>query len=201
MFGAWPDLLVRLDIWHFMRRIARGVTTDCHPLYGPFMSKLSACIFKWCPDDVKQLQKAKRAELAARHITDPSDHDVQLRMTKKELSLHCQRTTRGTTETTYLLKDLLTTYDGDAGKDTLGTPLLDSERIWEIWKIQEKHVRCIQDPHGVQLYTRTGTLTKGGVQLPMYRCARGSTSLESFHLHLARFIPGKYIFKIHDYFH
>lgn len=29
-----------------------------------------------------------------------------------------------------------------------------------------------------------------GIRLPVYRCARGSTSLESFHLHLARFIPG-----------
>ena len=40
----------------------------------------------------------------------------------------------------------------------------------------------------MQLYTQTGRLTKGGVILLVYRCARGSTSLESFHLH--RFIPG-----------
>uniref|UniRef100_A0A0F8CJ42 DUF6729 domain-containing protein n=1 Tax=Larimichthys crocea TaxID=215358 RepID=A0A0F8CJ42_LARCR len=38
------------------------------------------------------------------------------------------------------------------------------------------------------LYTETGRLTKGGVSLPVYRCARGSTSLESFHIN--RFIPG-----------
>lgn len=43
---------------------------------------------------------------------------------------------------------------------------------------------------GVQLYTVTGHLKKGGVTLPILRCARGSTSLESFHLHIARFIPG-----------
>ncbi|XP_056120631.1 uncharacterized protein LOC130097715 [Rhinichthys klamathensis goyatoka] len=33
-------------------------------------------------------------------------------------------------------------------------------------------------------------MTKGGIILPVYRCARGSTSLESFHNHLNRFIPG-----------
>ena len=33
-------------------------------------------------------------------------------------------------------------------------------------------------------------MTKGNSKLPVYRCARGSTSLESFHLHIARFIPG-----------
>ncbi|XP_047220707.1 uncharacterized protein LOC124867991 [Girardinichthys multiradiatus] len=59
-----------------------------------------------------------------------------------------------------------------------------------IWDTQRRHLSCIQDPPGVQLFTQTGTLTKGGISLPVYRCARGSTSLESFHLHLDRFIPG-----------
>jgi len=34
----------------------------------------------------------------------------------------------------------------------------------------------------------TGHINKGGVQLPDYRCARGTTFLESFHLHLARYV-------------
>ena len=57
------------------------------------------------------------------------------------------------------------------------------------WSTQRRHVKCIQDPPGITLYTQTGQQVKGGVVLPVYRCARGSTSLESFHLH--RFIPGK----------
>ncbi|XP_059188503.1 uncharacterized protein LOC131971202 [Centropristis striata] len=60
----------------------------------------------------------------------------------------------------------------------------------EIWKAQQKHIPCLQDPPGFQLYTQTGTLKKGGHVLPTYRCARGSTSLENFHLHMNRFIPG-----------
>jgi hypothetical protein len=51
-------------------------------------------------------------------------------------------------------------------------------------------VKCIQDPPGIELYTTTGQLKKGRVILPVFRCARGSTSLESFHLHLTRFVPG-----------
>ena len=43
------------------------------------------------------------------------------------------------------------------------------------------------------LYTETGHVVKGGVQLKTYRCARGSSSLESFHAHLKNFIPGKYL--------
>ena len=69
--------------------------------------------------------------------------------------------------------------------DALGMPLL-REEMKDIWEEQRHHVKCIQDPPSVQLYTEIARLVKGGISLPVYRCARGSTSLESFHLHLAR---------------
>lgn len=78
----------------------------------------------------------------------------------------------------------------------MGIKLLDQERMQEIWRTQQRHIQCIQDPPGVQLYRKTGQVTKDGVILPVYRCARGSTSLESFHLHLNRFVPGLHYSKI-----
>ena len=74
--------------------------------------------------------------------------------------------------------------------DSLGVPLIDRQAAKKVWENQKQHVRCIVDPPGVMLYTVTGSLVKGGVKLPTYRTARGSSSLESFHLHLNRFIPG-----------
>jgi len=62
--------------------------------------------------------------------------------------------------------------------DTLGVPVF-SEQMIHIWKEEIKHVSCIQDPPEVTLYTVTE-------KIPLYRCARGTTSLESFHLHPAR---------------
>ncbi|KAL2102089.1 hypothetical protein ACEWY4_003850 [Coilia grayii] len=97
---------------------------------------------------------------------------------------------RGEATTVALVSELLDGLMGTRGHDSLGVPLFDKERMEYIWQHQRKHVKCIQDPPGVALYTKTGELTKGGVRLPVYRCARGSTSLESFHLHLNRFIPG-----------
>ncbi|KAH3826019.1 hypothetical protein DPMN_127908 [Dreissena polymorpha] len=79
---------------------------------------------------------------------------------------------------------------GDEGRDTVGVPLFDTEVMTEVWAKQRKHVQCIQDPEGISLYTVTGTAKKAGVVLCKYRCARGSVSLESFHNHLAKFIPG-----------
>jgi len=74
-----------------------------------------------------------------------------------------------------------------------GMPLLHKDRTDVVWQAQKKHITCIQDPVGVRLYTQTGTISKGGVELPKYRCARGSSSLESFHLHLNHFIPGDFL--------
>jgi len=187
---AWSDLVVRLDVWHFMRRLAVGVTTDTHILYAAFMGQLSAAIFCWDKSDLNLLKEAKRQQLIQANITDPSDSDVSVRLDRKELSLHCRRMTRSTEVIRERIQAVLELFGGDSGRDTMGVPLF-HERIWELWKQQQKHVECLQDPKGVQLYTQTGTLTKGGVVLPVYRCARGSTSLESFHLHLQRSIPGK----------
>ncbi|CAM4560459.1 unnamed protein product [Leuciscus chuanchicus] len=190
-FGGWPDLNIRLDIWHFMRRLAVGCTTDAHPLYPVFMSRLSACIFEWDPDDVALLRRAKREQLQEEGVPVITDNLVDQRNTKKELALYCRRRTRGVESTTRYLDRLLQELMGDKGRDMMGVPLLDTVRIEHIWRVQMRHVKCIQDPPGVLLYTVTGTTTtKGGLVLTKYRCARGSTSLESFHLHLNRFIPG-----------
>ena len=122
------------------------------------------CIFEWDGGDVRHLEEAKQSILGP---------------TSRELARHCRRRTRGAEETERLIQELLDTM-WDA-----------TDNMGDIWSTQRRHLRCIQDPPGVELYTKKGELTKGGVVLPVYRCARGSTSLESFHLHLCRFIPGE----------
>ena len=108
-------------------------------------------------------------------------------ITSEELARHCRRRTRGADKTTDLLETLLLSLS--SATDTLGNPLL-RENITEIWMEQKKHIVCIQDPPEIPLYSNTGCLRKGRVSLPTYRCARGTTSLESFHSHLVKSIPG-----------
>ncbi|KAF1374347.1 hypothetical protein PFLUV_G00228130 [Perca fluviatilis] len=189
-FGEWPDLHIRLDIWHFMRRLAVGCTTDAHPLYPTFMGCLSACIFEWDAGDLSLLRRAKKEQLRQEGVPALSDPAVDARITKNELSQYCRRRTRGEEATISLIERLLQELGGANGRDLMGVPLLDQVRIEHIWRVQQRHVKCIQDLPGVHLYTETGTVKKGGVVLTRYRCARGSTSLESFHCHLKRFIPG-----------
>lgn len=147
MFSEWDQLVVRLDLWHFMRRIAVGVTTDCHPLYGPFMGRLSACIFEWDAGDVERLKEA-----------------CDGKPTAKELARHCRRRTRGAQETKELIERLL--KDFMEATDTMGVRLFDKDRMNEIWRTQQQHIDCIQDPPGVQLYKKIGQVTKGGSFCP-----------------------------------
>lgn len=191
-FGGWPDLIVKLDIYHFMRRLASGCTKDAHPLYPVFMAKLSSCIFEWDRGDVALLRQAKREQLRQEGVPGITDALVNQNITKDELALHCRRQTRGERQTVVMIEQLLHELMGAKGRDFLGVPLLDQERMQHIWQVQQRHVKCIQDEPGVLLYTQTRTTTKAGIVLPNYRCARGSTSLESFHLHVNRFIPGQY---------
>ncbi|KAK0141515.1 hypothetical protein N1851_021337 [Merluccius polli] len=178
-FSGWPDLTIRLDMWHFMRRLALGCGTEAHQLYPIFIARLSACIFEWDAADLALLREAKRQQLQSQGLSSLTDGDITKHLSREELALHCRR-----------LEELLQVLMGTSANDSLGVPLFDRERMEHIWRVQRKHVKCIQDLPGVALYTKTGELTKGGVRLPMYRCARGSTSLESFHLHLNHFIPG-----------
>ena len=187
LFSAWPNLQICLDIWHFMRRLAFGCTSEAHPLYGVFMSQLSGCIFEWDDKDYTKLLLAKKGQLKATGLKSPSEVAVRNAVTKNDLALHCRRRTRNVEDMRMRIEELILQMTGCT--DTLGVPLLKTD-IAEIWKEQKRHLFCIQDPAGFQLYSQIGETTKGGIKLPNYRCARGSTSVESFHRHLLNFIPG-----------
>jgi len=171
-----------------MRRLARGVKTESHQLYGVLMARLSSCIFEWDQHDYDELCRAKAAQLQV------ATTEARRYLTRDELALHCRRRTRPTQEIVLLISALIDSLSGDAGRDTLGVELFDTDVMTKIWATEQKHVQCLQDPDPdtVQLYTETGSLTKGGVRLKTYRCGRGTVSLESFHRHLVTFIPGKH---------
>eukprot|EP00794_Sanderia_malayensis_P021122 gene21122-23194_t len=146
LFNRWSSVEIRLDIWHFMRRLASGCCTESHSLYSTFMSRISRCIFEWDSDDVDKLKQAKRGELVAAGLAEPHDRHS-------------------------------------------GVPLF-NDKIAHIWACEKKHIACLQDVPDLPLYAVKDHVIKGGIRLPVFRCARGTTSLESFHRHLATFIPG-----------
>ncbi|XP_066915572.1 uncharacterized protein [Clytia hemisphaerica] len=184
----WKYMIVCLDIWHYMRRLALGLTTESHPLYGTFLKRLSGCIFEWNQDDFRLLLEAKKSEMVLIENKEPSDATILKSLNRKEIARHCQRKTRSHDEIIQSIERLILEMTGVT--DLVGVPLLKDDMV-DVWTEQKCHVRCILDPDGIQLYTKVSTQKKGTVELPVYRCARGSTSLESFHQHIKNFIPGR----------
>ncbi|XP_043228355.1 uncharacterized protein LOC122384727 [Amphibalanus amphitrite] len=192
-FPGWESVPVRLDAEHFMLRMAAGVTTKRHQLYGRLVSGLADAIFETDPADMKALVRAKRHELRARGLVNVTDEMARQAVTEAERQRHCRRRTRGVDVTTRAIDELLRRLSGPAGTDGpdgTGMPLLDPTRIWAIWEEQKRHLACLQDVPGVALYRETSPLTRRGAQLQCYSSARGTTFAESFHKHLAKFIPG-----------
>ena len=137
--------------------------------------------YAWC---FSNLCDAKRQCLQQQGVIKPSMDAIEKAITRNELARHCKRKTRGAELTAQLIEELL--LDMGTATDSFGVPVF-NERMLTIWKEEIKHIPCIQDPPEVALYTVTGHIRKGSMELPVYRCARGTTSLESFHLYLARY--------------
>ena len=76
LFTAWKELVIRLDLWHFMHRFVSGCTTDSHPLCGTFIARLSQCIFEWSSEDLSLLKKAKTDEVLNSKIRNSSDEGM-----------------------------------------------------------------------------------------------------------------------------
>ena len=187
-FQPW-ECFVRLDIWHFMRRFNPGLNTEHHPLYPIWCSRLSSCIFQWDSTDLNRLKYAKSQELRTSLGYVASDKEVLASLKTAEMVRHCKRTTRGAEVTWCLIQQMLDAMWDLV--DSMGTPLVNNSTMSHVWKTQHKHLSCIQDAQGIALYTKVGKLQKGGELLDVYRCARGSKSLESFHRYQCQFIPGK----------
>lgn len=67
LFDNWCSVenptQIRLDVFHWMRRLEAGIYTQAHPLHPIFMTKLSEAIFEINSDDLDNLRKAKLSEL------------------------------------------------------------------------------------------------------------------------------------------
>ncbi|KAI7802108.1 hypothetical protein IRJ41_000409, partial [Triplophysa rosa] len=188
LFRPWK-FIVRLDIFHFMRRFNCGLTTEHHPLYGAFCSKLSSCIFEWDQEDLEEFKAAKRGEWKSSHGGQaPTEVQLIASISPGELAKHCRRRTRKAEEVRTMISGLLESVWELT--DTTGLRLVNPDSMHHVWEMQQKYLECIQDPPHVELYTKTGTLQKGGKVLNVLRCGRGSSSLESFHRHQCAFIPG-----------
>lgn len=145
LFSRWEELRVevRLDIWHFIRRLVRGCISESHPLYGTFMARLSACIYEWDASDYNLLMSAKRGELIKAGLSNPSPAAVKKALTKEEMASTVTGTPEGSKQWHELVDSLLLSLS--TATDTLGVPLFRDEMkdIWQEQNIMSSACRII----------------------------------------------------------
>ena len=131
LFSDWEKQIIRLDIWHFMRRIASGCSSESRPLYGRFMTALTAAVFEWEIQDLQALYEAKRAELAKNGINTDPLASMDKYVTKNDLAKHCRRQIRQPDQIADEIPSLIEKYK--SANDSTGTPLFcpEIEAIWE----------------------------------------------------------------------
>ncbi|KAJ8370311.1 hypothetical protein SKAU_G00103390 [Synaphobranchus kaupii] len=62
-----------------------------------------------------------------------------------------------------------------------------------MWAGHQRYLECIQDPPDMNMYRVACTTTINHVDVPYYKCLRGSNSLEGFHKALQNIIPGAWM--------
>ena len=159
-----------------------------HVLLQTFYQRLSYILFEDDQNDLDALIAAKAKELRC------SKEDAKTKLTKRELKLHVRRRTRHHKVIEREVEHLLTQFTSDLATDGNGVPLFKKTEVWAEWDKQKKHIQCLCDPVFPVEKDADGKDTQFSLHQELkkkqYRCPRGSSSLESFHCNIYRFIPG-----------
>ncbi|XP_048881499.1 uncharacterized protein LOC125748878 [Brienomyrus brachyistius] len=193
MFQPWVDngMVVRLDIFHWIHRFDAAIRSESHCKYAIFKSAVAGAVLAYNRTDLELLIKAVRAKDPAA-LKSVSDEDVvRLYIPREQLKHHVRRVTLGAQETFQLIQLAIEELKGPAGLDENGVSLFKTpEAIDEIWAEQQRHLECIQDPPDMSMYRVARNTSINNVDVPYYKCLRGSNSLEGFHKALPQMIPG-----------
>ncbi|XP_010784354.1 uncharacterized protein [Notothenia coriiceps] len=186
MFQEWFDggMVVRLDIFHWIHRFNAAIRTDAHSKYAMFKSALAGAVLAYNRADLELLIEAVRAKDPDTFRSVSEEDVVRLYVTRDQLQYHVRRVTLGAQETFRLIHLAIEELKGPAVLDQSGVSLFKTPgAIDEMWVGQQRHLECIQDPPGMNMYRVAHTTTINGVDLPYYN------SLEGFHKSLPHMIP------------
>ncbi|XP_057709694.1 uncharacterized protein LOC130927717 isoform X2 [Corythoichthys intestinalis] len=193
LFDSWADsgMIVRLDAFYWIHSFDAALLTNHHAKYSLFKSALSAAVFAYNKDDMALLVESERAGHHTGYRTLTDIEVVEKLLRKDHLKHYVRRITVGAQETFRRVQRAIDILKGPAGKDENQIHLFkDAAAIDHVWDNQQKHLECLQDPPGRDMYTVVGYAIRNGVRLPRYRCVRSSNSLEGFHAFIPGMIPG-----------
>ena len=162
---------VLLDPFHAMNRVLKTISI-AHPSRIQFCHDLRMSIFTIDQTD-EALVRRKLLE-----GTGKDNFDQYNQFNPEWIHKRCRRKIGSPEMLKESLLKLQEVYSSNQHKDSNNNPLLTKETKKEISKLIENHLNCISDPKNIPLYFRCGEDNLG---IPLYRCIRGTNSVESYH--------------------
>lgn len=182
------NIVVKLDLFHCLRRFSRECTSEHHPLFSTFCQLLSAAFSVVDQEDLGRLQDAYR--FCGIHPANP---------TKQHIREHCRTKVPQPTELLDRVEKVLKHFH--LAMDPNNVPLFKSSML-KTWRIQRVHILrgCLSDPElseGI-MYRYGGTLQLNhipgeGAKVPIWIPVRGTSQQEGYHFHQAQWITGTHV--------
>ena len=182
------NIVVKLDLFHCMRRFTRECTSEHHPLYNTFSQLLSTA---FSVVDQEDLQKLKDAYQFC-GIQPPNP-------TKQHTREHCRTRIPQPTELVDRVEKVL--HHFHLTTDPNNIPLFKPSML-KTWRIQRVHILrgCLSDPEVTEgiLYRYGGTLQLNhvpgeGAKVPIWIPVRGTSQQEGYHFHQSKWITGTHV--------
>ncbi|XP_077075149.1 uncharacterized protein LOC143726049 [Siphateles boraxobius] len=167
LFGDWVQkgTVVRLDIRHWLHRWDAVVIKQSHAKYGVFMSALAGAVLAYNKDDMMLLIQAVRKGNQEMYA-GLSDEDMIAFLKPHQIRSCVRRITRGVEETASAIESIITEFKGRAGLNIDGIHLFKlAQAVDSHWATASKHLSCMQDPPGMQLYVSVKVVVLNGVRL------------------------------------
>ncbi|KAL3993530.1 polycystin 1 [Sarotherodon galilaeus] len=182
------NIIVKLDLFHCLRRFSRECTSEHHPLFSTFCQLLSAAFSVVDQADLKRLQDAYK--FCGIHPANP---------TKQHIREHCRIQIPQPTELLNRVEKVLNHFH--LATDPNNVPLFKPSML-KAWRIQRVHILrgCLSDPElseGV-MFRYGGTLQLNhvpgeGAKVPIWIPVRGTSQQEGYHFHQAQWITGTHV--------
>jgi hypothetical protein len=175
-----PLFAVRLDIFHAMQRISRTLKLK-HGAAHAFLARLRDAFFLVCKEDINAICTfLEKQGLSEDEINKKKNEDWVFFLQ------HCRRAVPGSKILLYRFDKVCNLF-GNLEDAKTKEPLFREETKKKIKNLRV-HIKkgCLSDVPGIPLYHVACKDSQSG--LPVYRCVRGTNSIEGYHRHLRRLL-------------
>ncbi|XP_034074491.1 uncharacterized protein LOC117547780 isoform X2 [Gymnodraco acuticeps] len=179
------NMLIKLDLFHCLRRLMRECVSEHHPLYSSFAQFLSAAFSVVDQEDLQRLKDAYA--FCGIQPANP---------TKPHTREHCRIRIPHPEELVKRVEGVFQHFH--LATDPNGRPLFKASML-KCWRIQRIHILrgCLSDPEveGGIMYRHGGTLQLNhvpgeGAKVPVWIPIRGTSQQEGYHFHQAQWVTG-----------